>query len=93
MRRPQVNQAAFLVACLYTAIGTLRLGFVIRFLSHAVISGFICGAALLLASTQVGCRGRSPLWRAHFKGRASEPAAGRRTGNAARCQPAMHRDP
>jgi SulP family sulfate permease len=41
------------VACLYTAIGVLRLGFLIRFLSHAVITGFTSGAALVIAAGQV----------------------------------------
>jgi hypothetical protein len=48
-----VIQLAFLVACLYTAIGVLRLGFLIRFLSHAVITGFTSGAALVIAAGQV----------------------------------------
>lgn len=34
-----VIQLAFVVAILYTAVGVLRLGFLIRFLSHPVITG------------------------------------------------------
>lgn len=34
-----VIQLAFIVAVLYTAVGLLRLGFLIRFLSHPVITG------------------------------------------------------
>jgi hypothetical protein len=48
-----VIQLAFLVACLYTAIGVFRLGFLIRFLSHPVITGFTSGAALVIAAGQV----------------------------------------
>lgn len=49
-----VLQLAFLVACLYTAVGLFRLGFLIRFLSHPVITGFTSGAALVIAAGQVG---------------------------------------
>uniref|UniRef100_A0A383W800 STAS domain-containing protein n=1 Tax=Tetradesmus obliquus TaxID=3088 RepID=A0A383W800_TETOB len=48
-----VIQLAFLVACLYTAVGLFRLGFLIRFLSHPVITGFTSGAALVIAAGQV----------------------------------------
>jgi MFS superfamily sulfate permease-like transporter len=48
-----VLQLAFLVACLYTAVGLFRLGFLIRFLSHPVITGFTSGAALVIAAGQV----------------------------------------
>lgn len=41
----QVIQLAFLVACMYTAVGLLRLGFMVRFLSHSVITGFTSGEA------------------------------------------------
>jgi SulP family sulfate permease len=34
-------------------VGVLRLGFLIRFLSHAVITGFTSGAALVIAAGQV----------------------------------------
>lgn len=37
--RDTVIQLAFLVAVLYTFVGVLRLGFLIRFLSHPVITG------------------------------------------------------
>jgi MFS superfamily sulfate permease-like transporter len=40
----QVIQVAFLVACMYTGVGLLRLGFMVRFLSHSVITGFTSGA-------------------------------------------------
>jgi hypothetical protein len=52
-----VLQLAFLVACLYTAVGLFRLGFLIRFLSHPVITGFTSGAALVIAAGQVGVAG------------------------------------
>ena len=39
----QVIQLAFLVACMYTGVGLLRLGFMVRFLSHSVITGFTSG--------------------------------------------------
>ncbi|PNG99947.1 Proton/sulfate cotransporter 2, partial [Tetrabaena socialis] len=46
-------QLAFLVACLYTSVGILRLGFVTNFLSHAVIGGFTSGAAITIGLSQV----------------------------------------
>jgi MFS superfamily sulfate permease-like transporter len=49
----QVIQLAFLVACLYTGVGVLRLGFVVRFLSHSVITGFTSGAAIIIGMSQV----------------------------------------
>lgn len=48
-----VIQLAFVVACMYTAVGVLRLGFLIRFMSHPVLTGFTSGAALWIASGQV----------------------------------------
>jgi MFS superfamily sulfate permease-like transporter len=48
-----VIQLAFLVACLYTAVGVLRLGFIIRFLGHPVITGFTSGAAIVIGAGQV----------------------------------------
>lgn len=39
----QVIQLAFIVACMYTGVGLLRLGFMVRFLSHSVITGFTSG--------------------------------------------------
>lgn len=39
---------------MYTGIGVLRLGFIVRFLSHSVITGFTSGAAILIALGQVG---------------------------------------
>jgi sulfate transporter 4 len=58
----KVIQLAFLVACLYTGVGVLRLGWLINFLSHSVITGFTSGAAIIIALSQVhrsgggGCR-------------------------------------
>eukprot|EP00878_Enallax_costatus_P047664 GHUV01058688.1.p1 GENE.GHUV01058688.1~~GHUV01058688.1.p1 ORF type:complete len:102 (+),score=15.61 GHUV01058688.1:115-420(+) len=49
-----VTQLAFLVSILYTAIGVLRLGFLIRFLSHPVTTGFTSGAAVIIGMSQVG---------------------------------------
>jgi MFS superfamily sulfate permease-like transporter len=39
----RVIQLAFIVGCLYTGIGLLRLGFLVRFLSHSVLTGFTSG--------------------------------------------------
>eukprot|EP00798_Chlamydomonas_sp_ICE-L_P025822 gene25822-11497_t len=46
-------QLAFIVAMLYTGVGILRLGWVTKFLSHAVISGFTTGAAVTIGMGQV----------------------------------------
>lgn len=54
-------QIAFLVGVLYTAIGVLRLGWLTNFLSYAVMSGFMTGSALLIASSQVWLFFWSPL--------------------------------
>ena len=74
---PQVIQLAFLVACLYTGVGVLRLGWIIDFLSHSVITGFTSGAAIIIALSQVG--GCSPrllvVW-------GKEGGAGRNGANA-----------
>ena len=48
-------QLTFLVAILYIAMGALRLGFLTRFLSHSVISGFTSGAAITIGLSQVCC--------------------------------------
>jgi MFS superfamily sulfate permease-like transporter len=48
-----VTQLAFLVSILYTGIGLLRLGFLIRFLSHPVTTGFTSGAAVIIGMSQV----------------------------------------
>ncbi len=48
--RPQV---AFLVGCVYAALGLLRLGWVVNFLSHSVVSGFMSGASIVIALAQV----------------------------------------
>lgn len=52
-----VRQVAFLAGCLYTAVGILKLGWLTNFLSHSVISGFMSGASVIIALSQVG----SPL--------------------------------
>ena len=53
----QYNQAAvqlaFIVACLYTGVGVLRLGWITKLLSHAIIAGFTTGAAITIALGQV----------------------------------------
>ncbi|WIA41485.1 hypothetical protein OEZ86_008861 [Tetradesmus obliquus] len=49
----KVIQVAFLVACMYTGVGALRLGFIVRFLSHSVITGFTRGAAVIISMSQV----------------------------------------
>ncbi|CAB9501297.1 Sulfate transporter 4.1, chloroplastic [Seminavis robusta] len=46
-------QVAFLVGCFYIILGVLRLGFITIFLSHAVISGFTTGAAVIIGMSQV----------------------------------------
>lgn len=46
-------QVAFLAGVMYTGVALLRLGWVIRFLSHSVISGFMSGAAITIALGQV----------------------------------------
>lgn len=46
-------QVSLLVGCMYIALGLLRLGFVTIFLSHAVISGFTTGAAVIIGLSQV----------------------------------------
>jgi len=47
------TQVAFLVAVMYTAVGIFRLGFLMRLLSHSVITGFTSGAAILIGLQQV----------------------------------------
>jgi sulfate transporter 4 len=46
-------QTSFLVGVVYIAMGLCRLGFVTIFLSHAVISGFTTGAAVIIGMSQV----------------------------------------
>ncbi|KAK9915884.1 hypothetical protein WJX75_005651 [Coccomyxa subellipsoidea] len=46
-------QVAFLAGCLYTAVGILKLGWLTNFLSHSVISGFMSGASVIIALSQV----------------------------------------
>eukprot|EP00890_Picochlorum_soloecismus_P004167 jgi/Picsp_1/4751/NSC_02119-R1_sulfate transporter len=46
-------QVAFLAGVLYTVIGFLGLGWLTYFLSHATISGFMSGAAILIALSQI----------------------------------------
>lgn len=46
-------QVAFLVGILYTSIGLLNLGWITNFLSHAVISGFMTGASLIIGLSQM----------------------------------------
>ena len=47
-------QVAFLAGCLYTIVGILKLGWLTNFLSHSVISGFMSGASIIIALSQVG---------------------------------------
>lgn len=47
------TQLAFIVACLYTGIGVLQMGWLTKFLGHAIISGFMSGAAITIGSGQV----------------------------------------
>lgn len=46
-------QVSVLVGLMYLAVGTLRLGFLIDFLSHSVLSGFTTGAAAVIGISQV----------------------------------------
>eukprot|EP00586_Coscinodiscus_wailesii_P002961 CAMPEP_0172484800 /NCGR_PEP_ID=MMETSP1066-20121228/12406_1 /TAXON_ID=671091 /ORGANISM="Coscinodiscus wailesii, Strain CCMP2513" /LENGTH=670 /DNA_ID=CAMNT_0013249553 /DNA_START=242 /DNA_END=2251 /DNA_ORIENTATION=+ len=47
------TQIAFLVGVLLIVLGVLRLGFLTIFLSHAVVSGFSTGAAMIIALSQL----------------------------------------
>ena len=47
-------QLAFLAGLAQFILGVLRFGFVVNFLSHAVISGFTTGAAIIIGLSQVG---------------------------------------
>ena len=49
--RPKV---AFLAGLMYTVIGLLRLGWITQYLSQPVISGFMSGACITIAMSQVG---------------------------------------
>ena len=44
---------AFLAGCLYTLVGIFRLGWLTNFLSHSVIAGFMSGASVIIALSQV----------------------------------------
>lgn len=46
-------QTSFLVGLVYIVMGLLRLGFVTIFLSHAVVSGFTSGAAIIIGLSQL----------------------------------------
>mmetsp|Transcript_14528 Transcript_14528/g.41370 ORF Transcript_14528/g.41370 Transcript_14528/m.41370 type:complete len:699 (+) Transcript_14528:1100-3196(+) len=46
-------QVAFLAGLFYTAVGLLGMGWLTYFLSHAMVSGFTSGAAILIALSQV----------------------------------------
>ena len=46
-------QTSVLVGFVYIAMGVLRLGFVTIFLSHAVVSGFTSGAAIIIGLSQL----------------------------------------
>lgn len=46
-------QVAFLAGCLYTFVGVFRLGWLTNFLSHSVIAGFMSGASVIIALSQV----------------------------------------
>ena len=50
-RAPQV---AFLVGLIYSAVGLLRLGWLTNFLGSSVVSGFMSGASVSIAASQVG---------------------------------------
>lgn len=42
-----------MAGCFYTGVGLLRMGWVTNFLSHAQVSGFMTGAAILIGLSQV----------------------------------------
>ena len=46
-------RVAFIVACMYTGIGVFRLGWLMKFLGHPVIGGFMTGASLVIGMGQV----------------------------------------
>ena len=46
-------QVSFLTGIMYIGMGLLKLGFVTIFLSHAVVSGFISGAAVIIGTSQL----------------------------------------
>ena len=46
-------QVAFIAGLMYTCVGLLGLGWITFFLSHSTISGFMSGAAILIALSQV----------------------------------------
>lgn len=46
-------QTAFLVGVFYIVMGLLKLGFLTIFLSHAVVSGFTTGAAVIIGLSQI----------------------------------------
>ncbi len=46
-------QVAFLAGLMYTIIGLLRLGWITQYLSQPVISGFMSGACITIAMSQV----------------------------------------
>ena len=46
-------QVSFLTGLVYIGMGLLRLGFVTIFLSHAVVSGFTTGAAIIIGVSQL----------------------------------------
>ena len=47
-------QLAFLAGLSQFILGLLRFGFIVNFLSHAVISGFTTGAAIIIGLSQIG---------------------------------------
>ena len=51
----------------YTGVGILRLGWVTKFLSHAVIGGFTTGAAITIAMGQVGVELSEHIWGQHLQ--------------------------
>lgn len=44
---------AFIVGVIQLAMGSFRLGFIMNFVSHAVVVGFSSAAAIIIASTQI----------------------------------------
>ena len=57
---------ALLVGCIQLALGALRLGFVVNFLSHPVIAGFTSAAAIIIAASQLHKLLGVPMARSEF---------------------------
>jgi SulP family sulfate permease len=57
---------AFLVGCIQLSLGVLRLGLIINFLSHPVVSAFTTAAAIIIALSQLNKLLGVPVGRSRF---------------------------